>query len=234
MDGTTRKTLHPHRFPGESVDYRAARDRLLEEEVALRRHTEKVAQMRRALPAGGVAKDYVFEGVAGPIKLSELFGPHDSLITYHYMFGPERKAPCPMCTGIVGALASNAADIEQRAALVVIGASPVARLEAFARERGWRHLRFVSDAGTSFARDYFATIDGSEVPMFNVFRRDASDDGNGAIRHFWASEMSMVPSDPGQDERTGDMLFPLWNALDLTPAGRGTGWYPKLSYPAGR
>jgi len=222
----TKSTLHANRFPGESAEYRAARDKLLEEEVALRRHTEQVAAMRRALPQGGVAKDYVFEGVDGRVKLSELFGRHDSLITYHYMFGPERAAPCPMCTGIVGGLAGNAADIEQRAALVVIAASPVARLVEFARERGWRHLRFVSDAGTSFARDYFGNVDGQDVPILNVFRRDK----NGTVRHFWGAELGMIPSDPGQDERVGDMLFPLWNALDLTPEGRGKDWYPSLNY----
>ena len=54
--------LHEMRFPGESADYRAARDRLLHEEAALRRHIEEVAALRRSLPLGGpVAEDYVFE-----------------------------------------------------------------------------------------------------------------------------------------------------------------------------
>jgi predicted dithiol-disulfide oxidoreductase (DUF899 family) len=168
----------------------------------------------------------VFEGENGPVKLSELFGKHLSLITYHYMFGPQRAAPCPMCTGIVSALASNAADIEQRAALVVIARSPVKRLVEFARQRGWSHLRFVSDAHNDFARDYFGLVGEGEEPIFNVFRRDA----DGTIRHFWASELGMIAPDPGQDPRVGDMVFPLWNVLDMTPEGRGTDWYPSLSY----
>ena len=50
------------RFPGESADYRAARDRLLEQEVELRRAMEAVAAARRGLPPGGtVPEDYVFE-----------------------------------------------------------------------------------------------------------------------------------------------------------------------------
>ena len=225
MDTDTKGTLHANRFPGESAEYRAARDRLLEEEVALRRHTEQVARMRRELPKGGIAKDYVFEGENGPVKLSELFGKHDSLITYHYMFGPQRKLPCPMCTGIVGALEANASDVAQRAALVVIARSPVKRLIEFARQRGWRHLRFVSDANNDFARDYFGLVGDGEEPIFNVFRREGKE-----IRHFWASELGMIAPDKGQDPRAADILFPLWNLLDMTPQGRGTDWYPSVDY----
>ena len=50
-------------FPGESAEYRAARDRLLEQEIELRRATEAVAAARRDLPPGGVVpEDYVFQG----------------------------------------------------------------------------------------------------------------------------------------------------------------------------
>ncbi|MHB2020084.1 MAG: hypothetical protein ACYCW6_24365 [Candidatus Xenobia bacterium] len=27
-----------------------------------------------------------------------------------------------------------------------------------------------------------------------------------------------------------DLLWPLWNVLDLTPEGRGKSWYPALEY----
>ena len=54
-------------FPGESADYRAARDRLLEQEIELRRAMEAVAAARRELPPGGVVpEDYVFEGPVAP------------------------------------------------------------------------------------------------------------------------------------------------------------------------
>jgi predicted dithiol-disulfide oxidoreductase (DUF899 family) len=62
--------------------------------------------------------------------------------------------------------------------------------------------------------------------MMNVFRRDG-----GTIRHAWGSELLFEPSDPGQDPRHGDTIDPLWNLFDLTPDGRGTDWYPDLSYP---
>src|SRR4051794_5014850 len=56
----------PITFPGESTEYRAARDRLLRREADLRRELEAVAAERRALPPGGeVPEDYAFTG-AGP------------------------------------------------------------------------------------------------------------------------------------------------------------------------
>src|SRR5689334_4268279 len=47
------------RFPGESDEYRTARNELLDAEVELRRAIERVAAQRRALPLGGpVPEDY--------------------------------------------------------------------------------------------------------------------------------------------------------------------------------
>ena len=57
-------------FPGESAEYRAARNRLLEQEIELRRVMEAVAAARRRLPPGGVVpQDYVFRGrgPGGPV-----------------------------------------------------------------------------------------------------------------------------------------------------------------------
>src|SRR5437016_1632208 len=43
-------TLPRARFPGETQEYRRARDALLQSEIELRRHMEAVAAERRALP----------------------------------------------------------------------------------------------------------------------------------------------------------------------------------------
>src|SRR5450755_243127 len=92
--------LHHLRFPGESAGYRAARNALLDEEMELRRLTERVAAQRRALPAGGaIPEDYQFDGDSGPVNLSALFVPgKDTLAVYSFMYGPERERPCPGCT----------------------------------------------------------------------------------------------------------------------------------------
>ena len=217
----------PVRFPNESLQYRAARTALLAAEIELRRHLERVAAQRRALPPGGeVEGDYRFEGDDGLLTFADLFGDKQTLVVYSYMFGPQRQRPCPMCTNLLSALEGNAADLQQRIALAVVARSPIARLQAWRQERGWRHLQLFSDVNGNYSRDYHGVLpDGTEVPSYNVFtRRD------GAIRHFWSGEMTGDSADPGQDPRGAPDLAPLWNVLDTTPEGRGTDWYPKLDY----
>jgi predicted dithiol-disulfide oxidoreductase (DUF899 family) len=214
-------------YPNESTEYRTARTALLAEEIELRRHIERVAEMRRALPPGGaVTGDYRFEGVDGPAKLADLFGDRQTLITYSWMFGPERERPCPMCTSFLSALDGEAEDIAQNAALAAIARSPVSRMVEFAQERGWRHLRLFSDITGAFSRDYHALVNGNEdIPAFNVFtRRD------GTIRLFYGGEMGPDAADPGQDPRGAPDLAPLWTILDMTPEGRKADWYPSLNY----
>jgi predicted dithiol-disulfide oxidoreductase (DUF899 family) len=216
------------RMPNESPEYRAARTALLAEEIELRRHIERVAEMRRELPPGGeVRGDYRFEGSEGDLDLAGLFGEKQTLVTYSYMFGPQRERPCPMCTSLLSAWDGEARDIEQNVALAVIARSPLERLVGFARERGWRNLTLYSDLNGNFSRDYHAMgKDGGDEPAFNVFtRRD------GVIRLFWAGEMGFETADPGEDPRGAPDLMPLWTVLDSTPEGRKAKWYPSLDYP---
>jgi len=218
---------NPLRIPGESPEYRAARTALLAEEIALRRHIERVAEQRRALPPGAlVTGAYRFQGEEGEVSLEGLFRDKDTLVTYSYMFGPQRERPCPMCTNALGAWDANAADFDQRASLAVIARSPLEKLLAFKRERGWRNLRLYTDLTGDFFRDWFGlTPEGDEIPSTNVFtRRD------GAVRHFWTGEMTGSTADPGQDPRGAPDAAPLWNLLDMTPGGRGGDWYPSLDY----
>jgi predicted dithiol-disulfide oxidoreductase (DUF899 family) len=213
-------------YPNDSVEYRRARTALLAEEIELRRHIERVAEMRRALPPGGKPRDFHFEDENGyTVGLWEMFGERDTLVTYFWMYGPQRERPCPMCTSFLGSMDIPVLDIQQRIAFAVIGRSPVERQLAFARERGWRNLKFFSTVGDDFAHDYRGLApDGSEWPALDVWVKH-----DGAVRHFWGSELGGT-ADPGQDARGAPDPTPLWNILDLTPAGRGTDWYPKLEY----
>jgi len=213
------------RFPNESGEYREARDALLAEEIELRRHIERVAEQRRALPPGGtVPQDYVLIGENGPVTFSELFGEKQTLAVYSYMYGPKREQPCPMCTSLMAAWDGEALDVEQRIALVMVARSPIERLLAVKKARGWQHLKLYSDVAGDFTRDY-VNADDADMPAFNVFtRRD------GSIRHFWSGEMGGSTADPGQDPRGAPDLMPLWTILDSTPEGRGSDWYPKLEY----
>jgi predicted dithiol-disulfide oxidoreductase (DUF899 family) len=218
------------RFPGESTAYRDARDKLLAAEIDLRARVEEVAALRRALPPGGaVPQDYVFDEGERQMKLSELFTiPDASLAVYSFMYGPAMEKACPMCTAMLDSLDGTAPHAAQRINLAVVAKSPIARIRAYARERGWRNLRLLSSAGNSYNRDYHGeSADGSQMPCLNVFTRRG-----GVTRHAYATELLYVPSVPGQNGRHVDSIWPLWNLFDFTPDGRGSDWYPRLEYPA--
>jgi predicted dithiol-disulfide oxidoreductase (DUF899 family) len=239
------------RFPGESAEYRAARDRLLEQEIELRRAMEAVAAARRDLPPGGIVpEDYGFQGrgtdgVPTNVRLSELFAPgKDSLVIYNMMFprdpgdqrpGPKggrtallplAEGPCPSCTALLDQLEGAAEHASQRINLAVVAKAPLPRILTFADERGWRRLRFFSSATNTYNRDYLAeTPEGHQRPLLNVFHRDGQ-----AIRHFWGSELFYAPTDPGQDPRHVGTIEPVWNLFDLTSEGRPADWDEQLSY----
>jgi predicted dithiol-disulfide oxidoreductase (DUF899 family) len=237
----------PMQFPNESAEYREARNALLDAEIALRRQTEAVAAMRRALPPGGVVpEDFVFERIGAyqrpeRVRLSELFGEFPSILIYSYMFGPERDVPCPGCTHLLDCLDGAARHVPQRAPLYVAARSPIARLAAWAQERGWNHLQLISTAGNGYndhyygntraltpemraVRGYNAGQDWDE-PMLNVFRTDGE-----TIRHFWGSELVFAPDDPGQHHRGLDFADSVWGLLDTVPEGRGETFFPQVSY----
>jgi len=214
------------RIKGESADYRKARTALLAEEIELRRHIERVAALRRALPQGAEVKNYRFVGEAGATDFAGMFGDKQSLVVYTYMYGPQRERPCPMCTSLLASWDGEARDIMQNVALAVTARSPIDRLRHIKTERGWRDLPLYSDVSGEFSRDFNAVgPNGEEWPGLHVFtRRD------GTLRHFWSGEMDGSTSDPGQDPRGAPDLMPLWTVLDCTPEGRRPDWYPKLDY----
>jgi predicted dithiol-disulfide oxidoreductase (DUF899 family) len=238
------------RFPGESSGYRLARNQLLDAEIELRRAIERVAAQRRALPVGGaVPEDYVFEETTEPggeVKFSELFAPgKDTLVIYSFMFPrwsgdtragpaagetarlPVAQTPCPSCTSILDALDGAAPHIAHPVNFVVVAKSDPARIRGFARDRGWRRLRLLSSQHNSYNRDYHAEgPDGEQAPILNVFTREA--DG---FRHRWATELMSAPRDEGEEPRHVDLIWPMWNVLDMTPGGRGDDpHFPAMQY----
>ena len=221
------------RLPGESADYRRARDELLQAEIELRRQEEAVAAKRRELPLGGAPPtDYVFDGADGPVRLSELFADgKDTLFLYSFMFIPGEQGlplegPCPSCTSIVDALDGEIPHIVQRVNVAVSAKAPLDQFQAHAKRRGWRHARLLSSAGSTYNVDYGAEApDGSQLPIATVFTRRGV-----RIHHFWSSELFAAPTDPGQHPRHVDFMWPVWKVLDVTPEGRGTDFHPNLEY----
>jgi predicted dithiol-disulfide oxidoreductase (DUF899 family) len=234
-----KKSLHDVRFPGESNEYRQARDELLKSEIDLRRKIEAVAAQRRKLPLGGtVPSDYAFEewdsgtNAARQVRLSELFEDgKDTLFLYSFMFIPGKQGlpleeGCPSCTSIIDAIDGAAQHVTRQINFAVVAKASIERFRAHATTRGWRHARLLSSANNTYNRDYHAeSPDGDQSPIASVFVRSG-----GKINHSWSSELMVVPSDPGQDMRHVDFMWPMWLILDRMPGGRGTDWRPELDY----
>jgi predicted dithiol-disulfide oxidoreductase (DUF899 family) len=223
------------RLQTESANYLAQREQLRLAELDLMQHTERVAALRRHLPQGPIVQDYVFqEGPADldagdtpirSVRLSELFtAPGRALIIYQFMYGKLQADACPMCTMWIDGFNGIVQHITQNADFVVAAAADPLTLRAHARRRGWRNLRLLSCGDSTFKYDFTSEdAEGNQDSTITVFTRD----GDGTLRyvyttHPWYSEEI--------NQRGIDLLSPVWNLLDLTPAGRGD-WYPDLSYP---
>ena len=224
-------SLHDKRFPGESDDYRNAREKLLQAEIALEEQVTKVAEMRAALPPGGeITQSYVFQtlkdGQVRDIAMADLFAPgKPTLLLYSFMFGRKQENPCPACTSLVDGFNGIAAHLLDRLNVAVCASAPIADLIALSEARNWNGgLRLISSSENSYNSDYFAeTPDGSQIPALNVFTKD----GDGIVRHFYGAEKLYVNT-PGHPRHV-DRIWPIWNVLDLTPEGRD-GWFPRLAY----
>jgi predicted dithiol-disulfide oxidoreductase (DUF899 family) len=218
------------RFPNESDDYRNARNELLKEETELRAHIERVAKRRRQLPKGGeIKEDYVFDelsdGHARKTRLSELFrSGHDTLFIYSFMYSPDMDGACPMCTAILDGLEGQVRHLDRNISTAVVAKHDVETLNEFAKSRRWKNLSLLSSKNNSYNVDYFGEVDGEQTTTANVFVKDGS-----KIRHFWNSELSYQPMMEGGHMRHLDLIWPMWNVLDMTPAGRGD-FFPSLEY----
>ena len=221
-------------LPNESGEYLSKREELRIAEIELMRQSERVAELRRALPEGVIVQDYVFE--EGPanldvgdtptrtVRLSDLFtGPDRSLVVYHFMYGKKQTKPCPMCTMFIDSWNGVAHHLAQNVDVAIVAAADPAALRAHARKRGWDRLRLLSCGANTFKYDLGSEDrEGHQDSTVSVFTRDAE----GALRHFYTAHPSM--SDEIK-ERGLDLLTPAYNILDLTPQGRGD-WYADLGY----
>jgi predicted dithiol-disulfide oxidoreductase (DUF899 family) len=232
------KPLHDFRFPGESEDYRRARNELLQAEVELRRQIERTAEQRRALPLGGaVPTDYAFQewdrGADGAreVRFSELFADgKDALFLYSFMVVPQEQGlpfvgPCPSCTSIIDAVDGAVPHLTQQINFAVCAKAPIEQFRDHGARRGWRKARLLSSSENTYNRDYGAEDEnGFQWPLATVFvRRD------GQIHHTWSSELWWAVRDEGEESRHVDFMWPLWLMFDRTPGGRPAEWFLSLA-----
>ena len=138
---------------GTQEEWQAARDELLAEEKELTRRNDELARKRRELPWVPVEKEYRFETAAGTTSLADLFDGRSQLLVYHFMFGPNYDAGCPVCSSIADNLDANAVHLRARdATLICSSRAPVEKLQRYKERMGWG-FNWVSTVGSDFHRE---------------------------------------------------------------------------------
>jgi predicted dithiol-disulfide oxidoreductase (DUF899 family) len=124
------------------------------------------------------------------------------------MYGPSWDNPCPSCTSLVDGFDRTWYQVTQDAAFVAIAKAPAARINAWAKQRGWSRIALVSGSDSAYQADYKCQGDSDDMqwPVMHVFRRQ-----DGKTFHFWGTELSA---------NHVDTVWPYWNLMDLTPEGR--------------
>jgi predicted dithiol-disulfide oxidoreductase (DUF899 family) len=211
----------------ESDAYRRQRQELRGAELDLIDHVERVAALRRKLPADTIVDDYQLVDVASGdgVRLSQLFStPDRALIVYHFMYGKSQTEPCPLCTMWIDGYNAVVPHLTQNVDFVVVAAAEPAAINAHATSRGWNNLRLLSARDTTFKYDLGSEeADGTQTEWISVFTLG----GDGTIRHVYSKGAQMADD---RRERGIDLLSPVWHLFDLTPNGRDADWYPSLNY----
>lgn len=141
-----------HRI-GTQEEWQAQRNELLAQEKELTRRSDELARKRRELPWVPVEQDYLFETSGGTKTLADLFDGHSQLLVYHFMFGPDWSAGCPVCSSIADTLDPQVAHLKAKdTALLLASRAPIGQLLAFKERMGWG-IDWVSSAGSDFNRD---------------------------------------------------------------------------------
>ena len=166
-------------YPNESREYRDARDALLNDEQELVDKVKSVAARRRKLPPGGELKeDYVFQwandGKVGErVKFSELFGDHETLLLYSWMYGPNWDHPCPSCTSLMDGFDRTWYSVSKDAAFVAIAKASADQINAWAKHRGWSQIALISGYDSPFQADYKCQGESDDMqwPVMHAFRK---------------------------------------------------------------
>jgi len=138
---------------GTQEEWQAARDELLAEEKELISTGDELARRRRELPWVPVEKDHRFETADGTRSLAELFDGRSQLLVYHFMFGPDYAAGCPVCSSIADNLDPNAVHLAARdTKVMLVSRAPLEKLQRYRQRMGWS-LDWASTVGSEFNRE---------------------------------------------------------------------------------
>jgi predicted dithiol-disulfide oxidoreductase (DUF899 family) len=227
---------------GTREEHQAAREELLKREKELTRTSDELARQRRELPWVPIEKDYTFDTDEGPKTLAELFDGRSQLMAYHFMFGPEYTAGCPVCSS--GADAYNGAVPHLNArdvTFLCVSRAPLERLRAYKQRMGWS-FPWVSSAGTDFNFDFGASHTAEELkpflesgelgPVPGLAAACGTDPAGylseGPVLSVFALAGGVVHQTYSTGARGLEFLLGHYGMLDRAPKGRDEGDPPEL------
>ncbi len=235
----------PHPEIVTQEEWLRERKKLLTQEKELTKHGDRVSAERRRLPMMKLEKNYVFDGPHGKKSLADLFDGRRQLIVYHFMFDPKWEKGCVGCTGYVNALGDLSLLNERDTTFVLISRAPLAKLEAYKAQKGWR-LPWFSSFGNDFNYDFHVTLDEKVAPVEYNYRSRAelearngpnSTEGEGhGLSVFFRMEPDVFHTYSAY-ARGVESVTDAYSLLDRTPYGRQedfedspAGWPQRATY----
>jgi predicted dithiol-disulfide oxidoreductase (DUF899 family) len=231
----------PEHRVGTREEWLGARQELLAREKELTRRNEELARERRELPWVPIDKEYRFETDDGTKTLPELFDGRSQLAMYHFMFGPEYDAGCPVCTSMMDTMNGAVPHLRARdVTFTCVSRAPLEKLQAYKRRMGWE-VPWASSADTDFNFDFDVSHTEEEVaPMLGgelgPVPKIASLCGTD-VAHFlqegpgfstFALEDGTVYHTYATYQRGLEVLMGYYAVLDRVPFGRNEGEPPEV------
>jgi predicted dithiol-disulfide oxidoreductase (DUF899 family) len=143
----------PEHKVGTREEWQAAREELAKLEAQAAELNQEATEKRRELPWVPVEKNYEFETAAGTKPLADLFDGRSQLMVYHFMFGPEWTAGCPVCSSIADNFNANLPHLRARDVTMICSSrAPRDKLDGYKERMGWS-FDWVSTVGPDFHRD---------------------------------------------------------------------------------
>jgi predicted dithiol-disulfide oxidoreductase (DUF899 family) len=147
---------------GTRDEWLAARIRLLEQEKELTRRSDELARRRLELPWVRIEKEYGFDTDGGEKTLAELFDGRSQLIVYHFMFGPEYDAGCPVCSAAADSFDGAVVHLNHRdVTFLCASRAPLQKLQAYKQRMRWS-FPWVSTLGSDFNFDFGVSFTKSQ------------------------------------------------------------------------
>jgi predicted dithiol-disulfide oxidoreductase (DUF899 family) len=222
---STDEAIAPVRIASREQWY-AARVALLEKEKTLTAMKDALAAERRALPWVRIEKNYVFDGPAGPVTLSELFAGRSQLFIKHFMMAPGQSQQCVGCSLEVDHLAGIRVHLEHHdVTYAVVARAPIEEIELLKRKMGW-DFTWVSSYRNDFNFDFNVSFTDEEIALGRGLYNFREVEVNPGVVDF-SGDSVFVKDAAGEIYHTystyargGEQFLGVYAFLDVTPKGR--------------